>query len=172
MCALLFLYDAVLGRPLDRLSVVRAKRPDRLPVILSREEVRAILGALDGTPRLVCTLLYGSGLRLFEALGLRVHDVDLSRREFVVRDGKGQKDRLTVVPESVVGPLGDQLAAARRVHDADVAAGFGRVSLPSALARKYPSAPLEWGWQYVFPASARCVGERTGRRSATTCTSR
>jgi integron integrase len=163
LAALLFLYEAVLDRPLDRIDgVIRAKRPERRPVILTRDEVRAILGALGGVPKLVCSLLYGSGLRVSEALGLRIHDVDVDRGELVVRDGKGQKDRVTVLPATAAVPIREQMAAAWRVHEADVAAGFGRVSLPSALARKYPAAPLEWGWQYVFPASVRCVDDRDG----------
>ncbi len=162
MCGLLFLYEHVLGRPLDRLTVVRAARPKRLPVVLTRAEVGRILAELEGPPRLVCMLLYGSGLRVFEALGLRVKDVDLERREIRVRHGKGGRDRVTMVPGAAREGLRDQLARAAGVHRADVAAGFGRVSLPSALARKYPSAATDPGWQYVFPASARCVDDRDG----------
>ncbi len=162
LCALLFLYDVVLGRPLNELSVVRANRPKRLPVVLTRAEVRSVLGELEGTPRLVCTLLYGSGLRLFEALGLRLKDVDLGRKELRVRDGKGGKDRVTMTPAAAVDPLRAQMEEARRVHRSDVAAGCGRVSLPTALARKYPGAAADPGWQYVFPASARCVDDQDG----------
>jgi integron integrase len=162
LCALLFLYDAVLRRPLDQLNIVRAARPKRLPVVLTRGEVDRLLGELEGSPRLVCLLLYGSGLRLFEALGLRVKDMDPERKEIRVRDGKGGKDRVTMIPTALVDALRDQLDRARSVHRADVAAGFGRVSLPTALARKYPNAATDPGWQYVFPASVRCVDDRDG----------
>jgi integron integrase len=113
-------------------------------------------------PRLVCTLLYGSGLRLFEALGLRTKDLDLARKELRVRDEKGGKDRVTMLPAAVVEPLRAQLEYARKAHQADVAAGFGRVPLPGVLARKYPTAVTDPAWQYVFPASARCVDDRDG----------
>lgn len=162
LAALLFLYDDVLRRPLNQLSVVRAARTRRMPVVLSRDEVASLLAEIEGTPKLVCTLLYGSGLRLFEALGLRVQDLDLGRKEIRVRHGKGGKDRVTMIPEEAIEPLRNQLRHARAVHERDRAAGFGRVSLPSALARKYPSAATDPGWQYVFPASGRCLDDRDG----------
>jgi len=161
--ALVFLYREVLGRPLpDLSSVVRPKRPARLPVVLTPAEVACLLEGLEGTPRLVASLLYGTGMRLLEGLRLRVKDVDLERRELRVRDGKGRRDRVTVLPGSVLPDLRAQLAEARRVHGADVADGFGEVWLPDALARKYPSAPRQWAWQYVFPAARRAVDPRSG----------
>lgn len=161
--ALVFLYREVLGRPLpDLKGVVRAKRPARLPVMLTPYEVGRLLENLEGTPRLVASLLYGTGMRLLEGLQLRVKDVDLDRRELRVRDGKGRRDRVTVLPGSVLPDLRAQLAGAQRIHGADVAEGFGEVSLPDALARKYPSAPRQWAWQYVFPAARRVVDPRSG----------
>ncbi len=145
LCALLFLYDAVLGRPLNQLAVVRASRPKRLPVVLTRDEVRAVLGRLDGMNGLVGRLLYGTGVRLLEGLRLRVKDVDFALNQITVREGKGNKDRVTVLPAALAEGLREQLAAAKELHAADVAAGFGRVYLPSALAVKYPNAPGSGG---------------------------
>ncbi len=163
LSALLFLYREVLGIELPWLDDIRrAKRPQRLPVVLSREEVAALLGALDGTAWLMAGLLYGSGLRLLECLRLRVKDVDFVRREITVRHGKGGKDRRTVLPALVVEALQGQMAEARRVHERDLAAGFGVGGLPNALARKYPNAAREWAWQYVFPARGRSVDPRSG----------
>ncbi len=153
LSALLFLYRDVLGKSLDSLGdVVRARRPARLPVVLSTSEVKAVLSRLDGTPRLVATLLYGSGLRLMEALRLRVKDVDFALNQILVRDGKGQKDRRTMLPEALKPALHDHLADVKALHDADSASGFGEVFVPEAILRKYPGAGTAWGWQYVFPA--------------------
>jgi integron integrase len=164
-CALLFLYQQVLGLSLDQPhGVVRANRPRRLPVVLSREEVRAVFSSLDGVPLLVCSLLYGAGLRLFEALSLRVKDIDFLRQEVLVRDGKGQKDRLTMLPAAVREPLRAHLDTVRRLHERDLSRGLGRAPLPDALARKYPAADREWGWQWVFPASSHYTDQRTGIR--------
>jgi integron integrase len=158
LSALVFLYRVVLERAeLELEDLVRARRPVLLPVVLSPDEVRALLGALSGEPKLVASLLYGAGLRLLEALRLRAKDLDLARGELVVRDGKGRKDRVTMLPRTIERELREQLARARAVHAQDLAAGFGAVALPDALARKYPSAPREWGWQWVFPASRRYV---------------
>jgi integron integrase len=163
LAALLFLYEVVLERPLERLQdVVHAKRPARLPVVLSRAEVRAILDRLRGPPALVAALLYGSGLRLLEALTLRVKDVDLDRRELTVHDGKGRKDRLTMVPEALIGPLRAHLARVHTLHERDLRRGEGAVALPDALALKYPRASREWPWQWVFPAARAYCDERTG----------
>jgi integron integrase len=154
LAALLFLYKEVLGRELEWLGgVVHARRPQRLPVVLTRDEVHALLTGLRGASRLVGCLLYGSGLRLLEALMVRVKDLDLARRQLTVRDGKGQKDRVTMLPESLIADLGRHLATVRKQHEDDVAAGAGHVHLPDALARKYPAASREWAWQWVFPAS-------------------
>ena len=162
MCALLFLYGAVLGKPLDELKVVRATRPKRLPVVLTRDEVRAVLGRLEGTHALIGRVLYGTGMRLLECLRLRVKDIDFGLNQVIIREGKGAKDRLTVLPSSVVPALKEQLDAVRALHRDDLAAGFGRVYLPAALAVKYPGAAAEWGWQYVFPSGKRSTDPRSG----------
>jgi integron integrase len=158
LSALVFLYRVVLERPeLELQDLVRARRPVHVPIVLSPQEVHALLAQLAGEPRLVASLLYGAGLRLLEALRLRVKDVDLARGELLVRDGKGRKDRVTVLPKTLERDLRAQLARARDVHASDLRAGFGAVALPDALARKYPGAAREWGWQWVFPATRRHV---------------
>ncbi len=163
LAALLFLYREVLETELPWMDDIRrAKRPERLPVVLSREEAGALLGELSGSCWLQAAILYGSGLRLMECLRLRVQDVDFARREITVRHGKGGKDRRTMLPAALVEPLRAQLAEARRLHERDLAAGFGAVWLPDALARKYPNAAREWLWQYLFPASRRSVDPRSG----------
>jgi len=165
LAALLFLYSKVLNRSLGQIEgVVRARRPRRLPVVLTRREVRTVLEELSGTPRLVCTLLYGSGLRLLECLLLRVKDVDFHRQEIRVRDGKGGKDRVTMLPSAVREPLRAHLDKVRQQHVGDLARGLGRAPLPDALARKYPTADREWAWQWVFPASSHYVDSQTGVR--------
>jgi len=163
LSALLFLYREVLGVELPWMeNIRRAKRPERVPVVLSRDEVRALLGELSGVNWLMASLLYGSGLRLLECLRLRVQDVDFGRREITVRQGKGGKDRRTMLPAGLESALGTQLDQARRLHQRDLALGFGAVWLPDALARKYPNAGREWIWQYVFPASQRSVDPSDG----------
>ncbi|MBI4728052.1 MAG: integron integrase [Acidobacteria bacterium] len=165
LAALLFLYQHVLDRPLDRIEgVVRARRPARLPVALTREEVQAVLTELEGIPRLVAMLLYGSGLRISEGLSLRVKDLDLRRGEILLRDGKGQRDRVTTLPRALDRPLGEHLRVIQRQHEADLARGLGRAPLPGALARKYPNADREWGWQWVFPATSHYLDRETGIR--------
>lgn len=161
LCALLFLYDAVLGRPLDQLAVVRANRPKRLPVVMSRDEVKQVLGRLEGTNGLVGRLLYGTGARLLECLRLRVKDVDFGLNQITIREGKGGKDRLTVLPATAQPALREHLAGVQALHDLDRAEGFGRVYLPTALDRKYPAAAGEWAWQYVFPSVKRSVDPRS-----------
>ncbi len=136
--------------------------PVRVPVVLSRDEVARIMKHLDGVTWIMVALLYGAGLRLQECLELRVKDIDLERRQIVIRRGKGQKDRPTVLPTAVVEPLARHLEAVKRQHEADLARGFGRVVLPFALDRKYPNAPTEWAWQFVFPASRVCTDPRWG----------
>jgi integron integrase len=143
-------------------GVVRAKRPQRVPTVLSREEVTRLLACMEGRPWLVASLLYGTGMRLMEALRLRVKDVDFDRKEITVRDGKGGKDRHTMLPRTLVEPLRREVERAATLHAADLAAGFGAVWLPHALARKYPNAPRELGWQYVFPAQRRSRDPRDG----------
>jgi len=165
LSALLLLYREVLEQPLPWMSgVVRAKRPRKVPVVLGREEVRAVLAELDGVYRLVGLLLYGSGLRLIEALTLRIKDLDLDRGKVTVRSGKGQKDRVTVLPKAAIAPLRELLVDVRRRHEAAVARGFGGVEIPQALGRKYKGAEHEWAWQYVFPAKAPSVDPRSGVR--------
>jgi integron integrase len=161
LAALLFLYREVLKVELPWLEgVVRAKKPLHLPVVLTREEVARVLGEMSGVQALVANLLYGAGLRLLEALRLRVKDLEFSRGEILVRDGKGQKDRVTMLPRSLVPGLQQQLQAVRVLHEQDLAEGFGRANLPFALARKYPGAAAEWGWQFVFPSANRSQDPR------------
>jgi integron integrase len=161
--ALVFLYRGVLKREVPELSnVIRPKRPKRLPVVLTPAEVRAVFAELSGVHRLVCGLLYGSGLRLMEGLRLRVKDLEFERRELVVRDGKGRQDRVTMLPASLEEPLHAQMERARALHERDLAEGYGAVFLPQALQRKYPRAAQEWAWQYVFPSERRSVDRRTG----------
>ncbi len=164
LAALLFLYRDVLGREIGQLEgVVRAKRSVRLPVVLSHTEVRAVLDRMDGTPKLMASLLYGAGLRLMECMRLRVKDLDFGRGEITVRGGKGDKDRATVLPSSLVAQLKDHLTRVKALRERDLAAGYGEVVFPGALARKYPGAPKEWGWQWVFPSSTRSRDPRTGK---------
>lgn len=163
LAALLFLYREVLEVTLPWLDgVVRAKRPERVPVVLSRDEVRRVLGHLDGAQWLAASLMYGAGLRISECLRLRVKDIDFDYLQLVVRDGKGAKDRATVFPTSLVAPVQRQLERVRAVYDADLAAGGPGVAMPTALARKYPSAPMEWPWQFLFPAQGLCRSPFSG----------
>jgi len=161
--AIPFLYRDVLKITLPWLeNVQRAKRPKHLPVVLTREEVKRTLAALEGTVWLMAALTYGAGLRLMECLRLRVKDLELDRGELLIRDGKGQKDRITMLPRNLVDPLRTHLARVRQLHQRDIEAGFGRVYLPFALDRKYPNADREWGWQYVFPSARRSIDPRSG----------
>ncbi|MCA8947899.1 MAG: integron integrase [Planctomycetes bacterium] len=154
LAAVLFLYRAVLERDLPWLAdLVRVARPRRLPTVLSRSEVAAVLATMTGTPRLMATLLYGAGLRLLECCQLRVKDVDFDRNQLTIRGGKGDKDRATMLPARVQHELRAHLQRARALHEKDVAAGAGWVELPNALARKLPNAGREWPWQWVFPAT-------------------
>lgn len=163
LAALLFLYREVLGQQLPWMDDIRrAKKPRRLPVVLSREEVAAVLGELSGVHWLMASLLYGSGLRLLECARLRLKDLDFSRAELTVRGGKGGRDRRTMLPQGLYGPLQAQVEEARRVHRRDLDAGFGEVWMPSALSVKFPNAAREPGWQYVFPSVSRSVDPRSG----------
>jgi integron integrase len=165
LAALLFLYGPVLGVDLPWLDdLVRAARPQRLPVVLSRDEVRAVLLALRGTARLMAVLLYGAGLRLLECARLRVQDVDFSANQIIVRSGKGDKDRVTLLPAAVRGALQRHLERVRAQHERDLDAGAGWVELPHALAQKYPNAGREWPWQWVFPATRIYVDPTTRQR--------
>jgi integron integrase len=162
LAALLFLYQEVLGRELRWMGdLVHAKRPAHVPVVLTPAEALTLLAGLTGPTALIGGLLYGAGLRLLEALRLRAKDVDFGRREIIVRRGKGQKDRHTVLPEKLVGPLGEHLEAVRAQHTTDLEEGGGFVELPEALRRKYPTAPREWPWQWVFPATRTYVDAAT-----------
>jgi integron integrase len=165
LAALLFLYGQVLRQPLAPLEqVVHARRPSRLPVVMTRDEVAKLLARLSGTRHLMASLLYGSGLRLQECVGLRVKDVDLGVRQIMVRRGKGMKDRAAPLPQTLVAPLRSHLVAVRQQHQADVSAGAGYVALPEALAVKYPNAAREWSWQWVFPATRTYVDATSGER--------
>jgi len=165
LSALLFLYQAVLQQEVPWLDgVVRAKGPHRLPVVLTREEVKAVLERLHGAPRLMAMLLYGAGLRLLECAGLRVKDVDFASNQITVRSGKGARDRVTMLPATAKPDLIRHFERAHRQHLADLQRGAGWVEMPDALARKYPRAGLEWAWQWVFPATRIYVDRLTGQR--------
>jgi integron integrase len=161
--AILFLYRYVLHIDLpETINAIRAKKPQRLPTVLTRDEVHRLFDELTSTHRLIAQLLYGSGLRLMEGLRLRVKDIDFEKHCLVVRDGKGEKDRITLLPDSIVLPLREHLARVKHLYDQDRAAGHGTVQLPYALDVKYPRASQEWGWQYIFPARSLSVDPRTG----------
>ena len=163
LSALLFLYKELLGRNLPWFKgMVRAKRPVRIPAVLSRAEVQRLLAQLEGAKWLMASLLYGAGLRQIECLQLRVKDVDFAYRQILVRDAKGAKDRVTMLPEQAVQPLQAHLGRVRSLHQRDLAAGHGEVSLPYALARKYPRAGCEWGWQFVFPSGVLSADPESG----------
>ncbi|HEY76062.1 MAG TPA: integron integrase [Thermoflexia bacterium] len=163
LSAILFLYREVLGIDLDLpLHAVRAKRPRRLPTVLTHEEALRVIAALSGTHQLMAKLLYGSGLRLMECVRLRVKDLDFDQHIILVRDGKGAKDRVTILPDSLIAPLQEHLQRVRLIHQQDLQAGYGSVYLPYALERKYPNASKEWIWQYVFPSDRLSTDPRTG----------
>jgi integron integrase len=161
--ALAFFYTQVLHQPLDTFDgLVPAKRPQRLPVVLTRAEVAQLLAAMHGVHGLMAALMYGTGMRLMECVRLRVQDVDFAYGQITVRDGKGQKDRVVPLPQRPVETLQHHLATVQRLHQDDLQAGYGAVFLPHALARKYPQAPKAWGWQYVFPSARLSVDPRSG----------
>jgi integron integrase len=163
--ALLFLYKELLNKQIGFVDgVVRAKRPHRLPVVLTRQEIRSILRCLDGSDWLMAMLLYGAGLRVMECLRLRVKDIDFTSNQILVRAGKGDKDRHTMLPAAVKEPLVKHLDSVKRLHQRDLERGLGRVSLPNALERKYPNAGKEWGWQWVFPATTHFLDRVTGEK--------
>jgi integron integrase len=163
LSGILFLYREVLRLEIGDVVVPpRARVPSRVPVVLTPAEVRSVIDALTGVPRIVVMLLYGAGLRLQECLELRVKDVDFERREITVRRGKGQKDRRVMLPEALRSLLASHFGTVRRQHAADLAIGFGRVTVPDALERKFPNAPAEWAWQFVFPAGRICRDKRFG----------
>lgn len=163
LAAILFLYKEVLHIDLPWLEgVTRAKKPQRLPVVLTKDEVKQLLSNIEGVHHLMASLMYGTGMRLMECVRLRVKDMDFARREITVREGKGNKDRVTMLPTSLIVALQTHLERVKQRHGQDIEEGFGDVYLPHALARKYPNAPKEWSWQYVFPAKHRSVDPRSG----------
>jgi len=163
LSALLFLFREVLNIDLPWLDkVVRAKQPQRLPVVLTRQEVTAILDRMTGVHGLMARLLYGTGMRLMECVRLRVKDVDFERAEIVVRDGKGAKDRITMLPQALIGPLQDHLRWRRQLFEDDKAKGRAAVYLPDALGKKYPTAAVDWPWQYIFPSGSYSIDPRSG----------
>ncbi len=165
LSALLFLYRHVIGREVGDLGeVIRARKPKRLPVVMTRDEVKAVLANLSGSDWLIASLLYGAGLRLVECLRLRVQDIDFSRLEIIIRNGKGEKDRVTMLPRSLKKPLQEHLSKVKAIHERDVTEGWGRVQLPDALERKYPNAPAEWRWQWIFPQQHRWKNKETGEK--------
>lgn len=162
--ALVFLYKQVLKREDLALDDIKpAKRPERLPTVFDRSEIEKLFANIDPAHKLVAALLYGAGLRLLEGLRLRIQDIEFGRSQILVRDGKGAKDRVTLLPPGLVQPIRDQMAVAQRLHQKDLADGLGDVYLPYALARKYPSAGRQWGWQYLFPAKTTAVDPRSGK---------
>jgi integron integrase len=163
LSALLFLYRHVLGRGIGDLGeVIRARKPKRLPVVMTRDEVKAVLANLSGDKQLMASLMYGAGLRLMECLRLRIQDIDFARNEILVRDGKGAKDRITMLPESLKASLQNHLKKVMAIHARDLAEGWGRVQMPDALDRKYPNAPADWRWQWVFPQESRWKNTKSG----------
>lgn len=163
LSAIVFLYKHVFHRPFGWLEgIERAKKPVRVPIVLTRREIAAVLAHLRGVHWLLASLLYGSGLRLLEACSLRIKDLDLERRQLTLRDGKGRKDRHTVIATNLIRPLGDHLTAVHELHTRDLAAGAGFVALPDALAHKFPNAPREWPWQWLFPATRQYRHPHTG----------
>ena len=165
LCAIVFLYKEVLKSPVGDLdNLKRAKKPKHLPTVLSKNEVAALLKHMDGIPHVVCSLLYGSGLRITEALRLRVQDVDFDYRQIIVRGGKGNKERVTMLPEKLEEVLKHQIQKVKNLHQQDLAKGFGKTILPNALSRKYPDADAQLAWQYLFPARMLRRDPRSGVR--------
>jgi integron integrase len=164
LSAILFLYRHVLHLELDEaiLSNFHPHRVKTMPIVLSKKEVRRVLDNMIGTYKIIGQIMYGSGLRVMETMSLRIHDIDFDNRQIIVRDGKGDTDRFTILPNAVIQPLQTHLKKVRSIHEKDLADGFGAVYLPHALERKYPNANKEWVWQYVFPAASRYKEEETG----------
>jgi integron integrase len=163
LSALLFLYRYVLNREIGDLGeVIRARKPRHMPAVMTREEVKAVLSILQGDKWLMASLMYGCGLRLMECLRLRIQDVDFARNEITIREGKGAKDRITMLPQSIEAPLREHLQKVKTVHERDLSEGWGRVEMPYALDRKYPDAAADWRWQWVFPQENRWKNTKTG----------
>lgn len=164
MNALVFLYKRILKQPLnEEINAVRAAKRLNIPVVLTKNEVRQVIDEMSGVPQLVVKILYGSGLRITEAVRLRIHDIDMEMKQLTVRSGKGAKDRVTTFPESVIPELAQHLKRVKLWHERDLAAGYGDVYLPYALERKFKNAGREWGWQYVFPSGNRSTDPRSGK---------
>ena len=164
LCALLFLYGQVLERDLDLMEIARAKSKIYLPIVLSREEAAGVLARLTGASKLRAALMYGSGLRVLESCRIRVKDIDFDRGEIIVRSGKGEKDRMTMLPSKLIEPIKTQLRRVQQLHTADLNKGAGFVELPYALRRKYPNAATAWGWQWIFPATRIYTDRETNER--------
>ncbi|KPJ59803.1 MAG: integrase [Latescibacteria bacterium DG_63] len=165
LSAILFLYRHVLRREIgDPGELIRARKPKRLPIVMTRDEIKAVMNRLHGRMWIMASLIYGAGLRLNECLCLRVQDIDFGGNHITVRSGKGFKDRATMLPQVAKQPLLEHLQGVRRIHERDLAAGYGKVELPDALSRKYPKAAWEWRWQFVFPQKSRWVNPRTGEQ--------
>jgi integron integrase len=165
LSAVLFLYRYVLDRQIGEAGeIVRARKPRRLPVVMTRDEVRLVLDQLDGQNKLMASVVYGTGMRLMETLRLRVQDIDFARHGLVVRDGKGSQDRVTMLPATLVVDLKRHLRSVKAVHERDLRDGWGQVVLPNALLRKYPNAAREWSWQWVFPQATRWRNHQTGEQ--------
>ena len=162
LSAILFLYREVLHQDLGPINALRAQKPKRLPTVLTKEEVRRVIAQMSGIHRLMAQLLYGAGLRLMECVRLRVKDIDFEYKTITVRDGKGEEDRVTMLPDSLITPLQEHLQRVKRLHEEDLARGYGAVYLPYALERKYPNANRDWLWQYVFPSDRLSVDPRAG----------
>lgn len=164
MNAILFLYREVLHKDLGQIeNLIKAKKSPKLPVVFTREEAARVLENLHGTYKLIASLMYGSGLRLMECLRLRVKDIDFNYQQIIVRDGKGEKDRVTMLPQKLIEHLQLHLKRVAALHKEDLHEGYGEVYLPYALAEKYPNAPKEWAWQYVFPSTRRSLDPRSGK---------
>jgi integron integrase len=161
LSAILFLYREVLHQPLDNVTAVRPQKPERLPTVLAKSEALRVINALTGVHQLMAKILYGSGLRLVECIRLRVKDIDFEQHCLIARDGKGEKDRVTMLPESLILPLKEHLARVQQIYQQDIKDGYGAVYLPYALEQKYPNAPREWAWQYVFPAKSISIDPRS-----------
>jgi integron integrase len=161
LSAILFLYREVLRQPLDNVTPVRPQKPERLPTVLAKNEALRVINALSGVHQLMAKILYGSGLRLIECIRLRVKDIDFEQHGLIVRDGKGEKDRVTMLPESLAVPLKEHLARVQQIHQQDIKNGYGTAYLPYALEKKYPNASREWAWQYVFPAKSVSIDPRS-----------
>ncbi len=163
--AILFLYNHVLDVDMpEDINALRSKKPVRVPTVMTREETLKLITMMHGTHQLMAKLIYGCGLRVMECIRLRVKDIDFAMNQIVVRDGKGKKDRITVLPDGVKPTLKEHLVYVKRLHQDDLARGYGRVYLPNALAKKYPNADRQWGWQYAFPAKTLSKDPRSGMK--------